>query len=270
MVITPHDLTGGQTAQGTVSLVSAQNTSTVVALRSSDTTVLTVPANITIPAGSLTGSFTVTTREFFGNGTFACVFADAGGGEAVDCVNVNETPHGPALQSVTFFPNPVIGGAPATGTVKFAVVTDGAIVHLTSSNPAIVQVPDGEVVVNGGQSAKDFPVTTSAVTTSTIVTITATATATSKTGTITVIPGTPPAADIVHITKATWKKGLFTVQATSTNFHAILSVFVNGNLFYELTNKGNGKYSDARGQVTRITAVTVKSNFGGQDSSAVT
>src|SRR6266567_5397945 len=80
----------------------------------------------------------------------------------------------PVLSSVSFTPAIVPGGSPATGTVKFGSVTDGAVVTLFNSNPAVVTVP-AETVVNGGQSSGAFPVTTRSVTTTTVVTIMATA-----------------------------------------------------------------------------------------------
>src|SRR6266478_6580768 len=55
----------------------------------------------------------------------------------------------PVLSSVSFTPAIVPGGSPATGTVKFGSVTDGAVVTLFNSNPAVVTVP-AEMVVNGG------------------------------------------------------------------------------------------------------------------------
>lgn len=69
----------------------------------------------------------------------------------------------PNLSSVEFFPSSVGGGGPVTGRVTLdGPAFDGARVLLSSSHPDIVQVPD-EVVVSLNTSSKDFPVTTSAV-----------------------------------------------------------------------------------------------------------
>ena len=68
----------------------------------------------------------------------------------------------------------------------------------------------------------------------------------------------------MKITKATWKKGLLTIEATSTNPNAILSVYTrSGGLMFTLTNNGGGRYSDQRGWITNPEQVTVRSNFGG-------
>ena len=53
----------------------------------------------------------------------------------------------PVFQSITFTPATVVGGGGATGKVQFSGPTDGAGVSLTSSNPAVVQVPSEAVVI---------------------------------------------------------------------------------------------------------------------------
>jgi hypothetical protein len=113
-----------------------------------------------------------------------------------------------------------------------------------------------------------FPVTSTAVAAPTTVTITATAFGTSTvTATITVTPGTPPAADAVHVTKGTWKARLLTIEATSSNPNAILSVFSSDGAFmFTLTNVGGGRYQDSRGWVFNPVQITVYSNFGGADT----
>lgn len=236
----------------------------MVALASTDTSVLTVPATVTVPNGAVSATFTVTTIPFTGPGNFGCVFARLGTVERVDCLNVNPLPSGPTLQSVTFSPTSVSGGSPATGTVRFASATDGAVVTLVSSNPAVVQVP-AEFWVNGGQATGAFPVTTSAVTTTTTVTVTATAIGVSRTGTLTVVPGGPPVADTVRITRAEWNRGMLRINATSTNPNAILSVYltVSNSFMFDLTNLGGGRYEARRSWLDNPRRITVRSNFGG-------
>jgi hypothetical protein len=86
---------------------------------------------------------------------------------------------------------------------------------------------------------------------------------------VTVTPGTPP-PDQVRITKAQWKpvgiSGLLTIEATSTNPNAILSVFIGGFAF-DLTNNGGGRYSDQGPWKTPPhPAIEVRSNMGGSAS----
>jgi hypothetical protein len=130
-------------------------------------------------------------------------------------------------------------------------MTQGAVVQLASSNPAIARVPQ-ETVVSANAATSTFNLATSAVSTSTPVTITASWFGVTRTTTITVTPGQPPAKDVVRITKATWKKGLLTIEATSTNPNAILTVFSSyGSPLFDLTNKGGRRYADQRGGSSR-------------------
>src|SRR5262249_42750444 len=153
------------------------------------------------------------------------------------------------LSTVSVAPSTLTGGSSATGTVTFTGVTDGAVVQLTSSNPAVAQAPSS-VVVSGGASSGAFPVSTSAVAQDTSVTITASWFAVTRTTTLTVKPGAPAQADTVRITKARWDRGLLQIQATSTNPTAILTVFGrSGAEMFTLTNKGGGRYEDRRGWV---------------------
>jgi hypothetical protein len=181
------------------------------------------------------------------------------------------TPAGPSLSSVSFVPTSVVGGRNATGTVRFTgPMTQGASVQLFSSNPSVAQVPQ-ETVVNANSSSGTFNLSTSPVGASTSVTITARWFDVTRTATITVTPGTPPAADVVRITRATWKSGLLRIEATSTNPNAILGVYsTSGNFMFNLTNQGGGRYSDQRGFVTNPQRITVRSNFGGSASATLT
>jgi hypothetical protein len=180
------------------------------------------------------------------------------------------TPAGPSLASVSTVPSSLTGGSAATGTVTFTGATDGAEVQLASSNPAVLQVPS-TVVVNGRASSGAFAISTSAVAATTTVTITARWFGVTRTTTVTVRPGAPAAADRVAIKKATWKKRLLTIEATSTNPNAILSVFGrSGNFMFTLTNNGGGRFSDQRGFVFSPEFITVRSNFGGSASATLT
>ena len=145
-------------------------------------------------------------------------------------------------------------------------MTQGAVVQLSSSAPAIARVPQ-ETVVSANTATSTFNLSTSTVSTPTAVTITARWFGITRTTSITVKPGTPVPADVVRITKATWKKGLLTIEATGTNSNAILSVFsAQGNFMFDLTNKGGGRYADQRGFITNPQQISVRSNFGGSAS----
>jgi hypothetical protein len=260
--VNPSMVRDGASATGTVSLAFPDPAPTTVLLFSSDPSVASVPATATVPAGAISVDFTISTNAAAPD-TIVQIMAAVGNVPRTANLSVNAaTPAGAQLSSVSVTPTSVVGGSGATGTVRFTSATDGAVVQLSSNNPA-VQVP-AETVVNGGASSGAFTVTSTAVSVPTTATITARWLGVTTTTTITVTPGAPPAADVVRITKGSWKKGLLTIEATSTNPNAILSVFGRTDLFmFTLTNKGGGKYADQRGFITNPERITVRSNFGG-------
>ena len=60
---------------------------------------------------------------------------------------------------------------------------------------------------------------------------------------------------------------LLEVEATSTNFNAVLTVYSEtGAALFQLNNNGGGKYSGSNGFITRPNRIEVRSNFGGRPS----
>ena len=194
-------------------------------LFSGDPSVATVPASVVVPAGAQTATFPISTNAA-APPTIVQITAWVGNTPRSANLSVNPArPAGPSLSAVSVIPKTLTGGSPATGTVTFTAATpEGANVQLSTSNPALVQVPS-ERVINKGKASNAFPVTTKPVSANTTVTITAKWFDITRTTTITLTPGPPAAPDKVAIQTATWKKGLLTIKATSTNPNAILSVF---------------------------------------------
>lgn len=269
LTVSPSSVRDGASAQGTVTLIP-DATPTTVLLFSSDPAVATVPASVVAPAGQGTVTFTIATNAA-APPTIVQITAAIQNVPRTANLSVNAaTPPGPSLSSVSVTPSSLTGGTPATGTVTFTGATDGAAVQLSSSNPAVVQVPS-EVVVNGGAASGAFAVTTSAVGATTTATITAAWFAVTRTTTLTLTPGAPAPADHVAIRKARWKAGLLTIEATSSNPSAILSVYSQSGAFmFTLTNLGGGRYFDQRGWVFNPQVITVRSNLGGSATATLT
>ncbi len=270
--VAPSMVRDGASATGTVFIIS-DTTPTTVLLFSSDPDVASVPASIVVPGGQpgqeVQGTFTIATNAAAPE-TIVQIMAAVGNVPRTANLSVNAaTPAGPQLAAVAVTPSSLTGGSAATGRVTFSGATNGANVQLSSSNPAVLQVPT-DVVVSGGASTGDFPVTTTAVGQNTTVTITASWFAITKTTTVTVTPGAPAQTDTVRITKAKWDRGLLEIQATSTNPNAILKVFSrSGAELLTLNNNGGGRYSIKRGWVTNPEFITVRSNFGGSASATL-
>jgi hypothetical protein len=270
--INPDSVRNGESTMGTVDLGFPDAEPTVVRLFSSDPSVAQVPASITIPAGQTTGTFTITSNASAPPTIVQIMGATPDNISRTHNLSVNAaTPSGPSLSSVSLVPTSVVGGQNATGTVKFTgPMTQGATVQLFSSDPAVAQVPQ-ETVVSANTSSGTFNLATSPVGSSTTVTITARWFDVTRTTTVTITPGSPPASDVVRITRASWKSGLLRIEATSTNPNAILSVYsASGGFMFDLTNQGGGRYSDQRGWVTNPERISVRSNFGGAATASLT
>ena len=173
----------GSTTTGTVTLDSPAPTGgSVVALVSSNVNAATVPATVTVAAGSTTGTFTITSVVTLAAQT-TTLTASYGGVSRSGSVVVT-----PLLESVSVAPAKLRGGStPApTGTITLnqPAPTGGATVTLTSSDASVTL--GANVVIAAGASTGTFPVVTHAVSTLTPVTITAALSGVSRTTTMTI------------------------------------------------------------------------------------
>ena len=143
--------------------------------------------------------------------------------------------------------------------------TAPTVVRFYSSDPSAAQVPTS-ITIPAGQTTGTFTITSSASAPPTIVQIMgATPDDISRTHNLSVNAATPAgpslswvsfvptsivagqnATGTVRFSRA-MKQGAV-VQLTSSNPNAILSVYSSaGNLMFDLTNKGGGRYADQRG-----------------------
>lgn len=97
------------------------------------------------------------------------------------------------LTAVTLSPSTVTGGSPSVGTVSYngPAPSGGALVTLSSSNPALASVP-ATVTLPAGVPSIQFTITTAVAASPTPVTITATAGSITRTASLTVTPATLP------------------------------------------------------------------------------
>lgn len=150
---------GGNPVQGTITLTGkAPSVGAAVSLSSSDTSIATVPATVTVPSGATTVNFVVTTK---------IVALDSG-------VTITETYHGiqrvvdllvisQKIKALTITPNPAVGGNSLQGKVTLAgPATSNAVIQLSSSNTALATVP-ATVTIAQGQSSVTFTVGTKMV-----------------------------------------------------------------------------------------------------------
>ena len=167
--LNPASVNGGDSSQATVTLSGpAPKGGLVVTLSSSDPAAQ-VPATVTVPAGSTAASFPVKTSAVLMQ-VVATITATANGKSATGTLTVLA----PALEKLVLTPPTLPGGQTATGTLNltFAAPAGGAVVSLSSDNPAAV-VP-ATVTIPASATTTTFPITTKSVPRTVVVTITAT------------------------------------------------------------------------------------------------
>jgi len=155
----PTSVVGGNNSTGTITLNGAAPTGGVsVSLQSSNTAAAQVPANVAIPAGSRSATFTITTSGVASSTsvTITAVY------RTTRTTTLTVTVAG--LTSLTLNPSTVTGGSPSTATLTLngAAPPAGAVVALTSTNTSAAQVPPS-VTIPAGAIGVTFTVTTSAV-----------------------------------------------------------------------------------------------------------
>lgn len=182
LVVNPASVIGGcQTATGTVTLSSAAPSGGTVVALSDNIAATTLPASVTVAAGTTTKTFNITTAAVTVNqgGT---VTATLNGLNKTDTLGVRAI----GVSSVSVSPNPIIGGNTATGTVTLECpAAPGNLTVTLSDNIASTTLP-ASVVVTAGTSSKTFSITTTAVANNQVGTLTATAGGVSKSVSVTV------------------------------------------------------------------------------------
>ena len=175
VTLTPTTVNGGVPSTGLVTLSgAAPSGGAAVTLSSSNTSVATVPASVTVPAGASSARFPVATTAVSSQ-TAVTISASYGSGSQQSAVlTVTPATSAPTLTSLTVNPTSVNGGNRSTGTVTLSspAPAGGVVVSLSSSNTSVATVPvPPSVNIPGGAASASFPVTTmtvSATTTSTI------------------------------------------------------------------------------------------------------
>jgi N-acetylneuraminic acid mutarotase len=193
--LNPTNVIGGQTSQGTLTLSGAAPAGGAVVMLSRSNKAAIVPASVTIPEGAISASFTVSTNPVASatSVTIAASYNNSGVGATLWIGAAAPTPTPtltplptpiltltptstplPVLSAFTLNPTSVRGGSVSTGTVILSVPapSDGAVIHLVSSDPNVATVP-ATVLMPAGAISVTFGVTTSRVSRLTSVVITA-------------------------------------------------------------------------------------------------
>ncbi len=156
-------------ATGTVTLSSAAPAGGIAVALSSNNVALTVPASVTVAAGSTTATFAITVNPVSAASTSVSISAVYSGVTKTVSVTVV-----PLFGEIDLNPVSAKGGTTSTGTVLLsAPAPAGGIVIALSSNNAAATVPASVTVPAGGTSAT-FTVSTTTVTSTTFALISGT------------------------------------------------------------------------------------------------
>jgi hypothetical protein len=194
LALNPTSVNGGNPSTGQITLSGpAPSGGTVVTLSSSNTSVATVPASVTVAAGSTTAAFQVTTSASTSSTTVTISASSSGLTQSASLTVTPQPAAGPTLTSLTLTPGTVVGGSSSSGLVTLSgtAPSGGALVSLTSSSTSVVTVP-ANITVPAGATSASFAATTSSVTASSTVTVAASYAGTTQNASLTVTPPLPP------------------------------------------------------------------------------
>jgi RHS repeat-associated protein len=192
--LTPGSVASGATATGTVSLTGpAAAGGAEVSLSSSDTSVATVPASVTVPADATSATFTVSASSVATQST-ATLTATHGSVSRTAILSVGPV----SVTSLVLSPGVVEGGTPSSGIVTLSAPASagGLPVTLASSNMSAASVPSS-VSVSAGALQASFTIVTTAVASTTSVDISATAGGVTQTSALVLVPPGPALSSLV-------------------------------------------------------------------------
>jgi hypothetical protein len=185
LTVSPATVTGGASATGTVTLDRAAPAGgAVVSLSASNPSAATVPAGVTVAAGSSSATFTVASKPVAATASLTVTASYRGVGRTAPL-----TVEAAVLSGLTLTPASMAGGCgSSTGKVTLSgkAPTGGLVVALTDDIPAAA-VP-ASVTVPAGASSATFPVPTTTVTAAQSGTVTASLSGGAKSASLTVRP----------------------------------------------------------------------------------
>ncbi len=172
--LSPSTISGSATSTATVTLNGVAPTGgAVVSLSSSNTAAAQVPTTVTIPGGSASSTFAVTT-SVVSTQVAASISATYNGTQSAT-LTINPI----AIAVVSVNPTMLVGGTSSIGTVTLnGVASSGAVVvSLLSSNTSAATVPPN-VTISAGSATGTFSITTNTVSSTASVVISGTYNAT--------------------------------------------------------------------------------------------
>src|SRR4051812_35250968 len=178
LALTSASIAGGAATTGTVTLTApAPAGGATIRLSGSMEGQVVTPPNVTVPAGSTSATFAITAPPV--PATYYVLIQASLGFNATAQAKLLEIRPGsttPTLAGFSVSPTDIVSGSSTQGTVQLVTPAPagGGVVTLTSSNPAVLQVPS-TVSVPAGNNSTNFPITTNATSAFTTVEVDASA-----------------------------------------------------------------------------------------------
>jgi hypothetical protein len=162
--LSQSSVAAGGTVTGTVTLTSpAPAGGALVRLQGSMEGQVIVPQNVTVPAGSMSATFTTSPAPETPFPRWVFIGADYGtsGGSQARILEIDPAAGPATLLAIGPAGQDVIGGNPGRGSVALVIPAPagGATVSLTTDNPSVIQVP-ASVSIAEGNSAVSFTIGT--------------------------------------------------------------------------------------------------------------
>ena len=272
--LNPSTVTGGTPSTGTVTLSGPAPSGGVVIGLSSNGSSATVPASVTVNAGSFAATFAVATTAVTAS-TTATITASYNGVNVTAALSITPAV---ALSSVTLNPSSVAGGSPSTGTVTLSAPAPASGVSVTlSSNSSSATVPSS-VSVTAGNATATFAVTTTAVGSSTAATIKASYNGVNKSAPLTITPvvallsvtlsptsvtGGNPSTGKVTLSAPAPAGGL-SIALSSNNSSATVPASVNVT-----AGRSTATFTVTTTAVTPSTTATITASYNGVNKTAL-
>ena len=167
LTLSQSSVAAGGSVTGTVTLTSAAPAGgAIVTLQGSMEGQVIVPASVTVPAGSISATFTTAAAPEtpFPRWVFIQGHYGTSGGSQARLLEIDPAPGVPTLLGIGPAGQDVIGGQSGRGSVALVIPAPagGATVNLTTDNPSVIHVPPS-VAIAEGNSAVSFAIATSSV-----------------------------------------------------------------------------------------------------------
>jgi hypothetical protein len=166
LTLSASSILAGNTVTGTVRLTSpAPAGGAVVTLQGSMEGQVITPPTVTVPAGSISATFTTTPAPEVNSQHWVFIGARYGiiNGQQVRLLEIDPAPGVPTLLAIGPASQDVIGGNSGRASVGLVMpAPGGAVVNLTTDNPSVIHVP-ATVSIGEGNSTNSFAIATSPV-----------------------------------------------------------------------------------------------------------